>query len=110
MQLARPGGQGNSQQRKESIVSLKKAMGPMILGTVLSASLMVGSAIPAYADRDDQCRHDMQRAEQNLDKAIRKHGEHSRQAEDKRRQLEEIRERCHMRDEHRDEHRDDDHR
>ncbi len=91
-------------------MSLKKGIGPTILGTVLSATLMVGSAIPAHADRDDRCRHDVQRAQQNLDKAIRRHGDHSRQAEDKRHQLEEVRERCHMRNEHRDEHRDDDHR
>ena len=87
-------------------MSWKQAMGPTLLGTVLSACLMVGNAIPAHADRDDRCRHDVQRAEQNLEKAIRKHGEHSRQAEDRRRQLEEVRERCHMRGEHRD----DDHR
>ncbi len=78
----------------------------VLASTVLSVSLMIGTALPGFADQDDRCRHDIQRAEQNLDKAIRKHGEHSRQAEDRRRQLEETRERCHMRGEDRD-HRDD---
>jgi hypothetical protein len=90
-------------------MSLRKAFGQTMLGAVLSASLLAGTAIPAHADQDDRCRRDIHKAQQNLDKAIRKHGEHSRQAEDRRRQLEELRERCHMRDEHRDDH-DRDHR
>ena len=75
----------------------KQVIGPTILGAVLSVSLVVGTATPANADQDDRCRRDVHRAEQNLEKAIHKHGEHSRQAEDRRRQLEEVRERCHMR-------------
>ena len=81
----------------------------LLAPTILSASLVIGIAIPALADQDDRCRRDIHRAEQNLDKAARKHGEHSRQAEDRRRQLEETRERCHMRGEDRDHHDDRDH-
>ena len=87
----------------------KKTVAPTILGTVLSASLIIGTAVPALADQDDRCRRDIHRAEQNLDKAVRKHGEHSRQAEDRRHQLEETRERCHMRGEDRDHHDRDQH-
>ena len=75
----------------------------------LGASLMAACALPAHADRDDRderCRHDVQKAEQSLEKAVRKHGEHSRQADDRRHQLEEVRERCHMRgDDHDHDHR-----
>jgi hypothetical protein len=85
----------------------KKMLGQTILGALLGASLLAGTALPAHADQDERCRRDIQKAEQNLDKAIRKHGEHSRQAEDRRRQLDEVRERCHMRDEHRDDDRRD---
>jgi len=82
----------------------KKVFRPAFLGAVLSASLLVGTAIPANADQDDRCRRDVHKAEQNLEKAIQKHGEHSRQAEDRRHQLEELRERCHMRGEDHDRH------
>ena len=82
----------------------KKLLGPGFLGAVLSAFLLVGTAIPANADQDDRCRHDVHKAAQNLEKAIHRHGEHSRQAEDRRRQLEEVRERCHMRGEDHDRH------
>jgi len=85
-------------------MSGKRLMGSTILGAVLSASLLLGAAIPASADQDDHCRHDVQRAERNLDKAVRKYGEHSRQAEDRRHQLEEVRERCHMRGDDHDRH------
>lgn len=85
-------------------MSGKRVIGSTILGAVLSASLLLGTAIPAHADQDDHCRHDVQRAERNLDKAVRKYGEHSRQAEDRRHQLEEARERCHMRGDDHDRH------
>jgi len=67
-----------------------------MLSAILGASLLAGTAIPAHADRDDNCRRNIQKAEQNLDKAVRKHGERSRQAERRRQQLEQARERCHM--------------
>ena len=56
-------------------MSGKRLMGSTILGAVLSASLLLGAAIPASADQDDHCRHDVQRAERNLDKAVRKYGD-----------------------------------
>ena len=67
---------------------------------LLIAALVVfgfaAGTVPAGArDRDDRCEKQVRKAEQDLDKAVRKHGEHSRQAEQKRHQLEEARERCH---------------
>jgi len=75
------------------------------VSTALSLCLLAAVATPAHADRDDRndrCRRDVQKAEERLQKAVRKHGEHSRQAEDRRHQLEETRERCHMRGDDRD--------
>lgn len=74
---------------------------------LLIAALVVfgfaAGTVPAGArDRDDRCEKQVRKAEQDLDKAVRKHGEHSRQAEQKRHQLEEARERCHHGDHDRD--------
>jgi hypothetical protein len=88
-------------------MSLKKMFAKTILCAMLAMSLLAGLATPARADRDDKCRRDIQKAEENLDKAVHKHGEHSRQAEDRRHQLEAVRERCHARDHDHD--RDPDH-
>lgn len=90
-------------------MSLRKMFGKTMLSAMLGASLLAGVATPARADRDDKCRHDIRKAEQNLEKAIRKHGERSRQAEQRRRQLEEVRERCQGRDRDHDRDRDRDH-
>jgi hypothetical protein len=66
-----------------------------VLAAILAAFFLVGSAVPSRAlDRDDKCERQVHKAEANLQKAIRRHGEHSEQAEQKRHQLEEARERC----------------
>jgi hypothetical protein len=63
------------------------------------ALTFLASTLPAHArDRDDKCHRQIQKAEQNLDNAVRKHGERSRQAEKRRQQLEQARQRCHMED------------
>lgn len=73
-------------------------------------SLFLAGAVPARAldrdhDRDDRkCEKQIRKAEDNLQRAIRKHGERSRQAEQRRHQLEEARERCHRGDHDRDRH------
>ena len=67
-----------------------------VWATILAAFFLMGSAIPTQAmDRDDKCERRIHQAEVNLQKAIRKHGERSRQAEQRRRELQEARERCH---------------
>ncbi len=62
---------------------------------ILTFFVLVGPVTPAMAF--DNCRHRIERAEGRLHEAIRRHGEHSRQAQERRRQLEEVRERCHDR-------------
>jgi hypothetical protein len=71
-----------------------------IVAGILTACLMLGSFSVMQAedrgrDRDRKCEQKIEKAENALRNAIRKHGEHSRQAEQKRRKLEETRERCH---------------
>jgi hypothetical protein len=73
---------------------LRKVFAKTVLCAMLGAVLLAGAATPARADRADKCRRDIHKAEENLEKAIRKHGERSRQAEQRRRQLREVRERC----------------
>ena len=80
-----------------------------VLTAGLGVSLLAAGALPAQADRDDReehCRRNVQKAEERLERAVRKHGERSRQADDRRHQLEEVRERCHMRGDDRDHDRD----
>ena len=70
-----------------------------VLAAALGGFFLLSSAVPTRAmDRDDKCHRRIEKAEANLQKAVRKHGEHSRQAEQRRHELEEIRERCHDRD------------
>ena len=90
-------------------MSLKKMIAKTILCAMLGIALLAGLATPARADRDDKCSRDIHKAEENLEKAVRKHGEHSRQADERRHQLEEVRERCHMRDHEHDRDHDHDH-
>jgi hypothetical protein len=70
----------------------------------------LSGAVPARAvDRDDdrKCEQQIRNAERKLHDAERKHGEHSRQAQSRRRDLENVRARCHRGD--RDHDRDHDH-
>ncbi len=67
-----------------------------VLAAVLATFFLLGSAVPTQAmNRDEKCERRIQRAETNLHRAIRKHGDRSRQAEHRRRELQEVRERCH---------------
>lgn len=66
---------------------------PGILAAILAACFVLGSTAPSQAF-DERCERRVHQAEVNLQKAIRRHGEHSRQAEQRRRELEEARERC----------------
>ncbi|MFL6389739.1 MAG: hypothetical protein ACJ71U_19860 [Terriglobales bacterium] len=75
-------------------------------------SSFLGGAVPAPAmdrdhDGDRKCEQQIHNAERKLQEAERKHGEHSRQAQSKRRDLENARARCHRGD--RDHDRDHDH-
>ena len=66
----------------------------LFVSSLIIGSLMVTVPVRAF-DRDDRCEDRIRDAERALHKAERKHGEHSRQADEKRHRLEEIREHCH---------------
>jgi hypothetical protein len=70
----------------------------VVTAAVLASFLFVGSVVPSRADDHDRCERRIRKAEQNLDKEVRKHGEHSRQAEQRRRELEQARSTCHVDD------------
>jgi F0F1-type ATP synthase membrane subunit b/b' len=55
---------------------------------------------PTQGQAKDDCEKRVQKAEENLHAAERRHGEHSKQAEQRRHQLEEARGRCHEHHEH----------
>lgn len=66
-----------------------------LLAAVLGAFLLVGGGAPIVAgDRDNDCRERIHNAEAKLRREIERHGEHSRQAEKRRHELERVRERC----------------
>src|ERR1700759_2746821 len=56
---------------------------------LMAAFFLTGSVVPVHAvDRDDKCEQKLRKAEENLNNAVRRHGEHSKQAEKKRHDLE----------------------
>ena len=65
---------------------------------LLGASLLLGGSVIVQAqgppDRRYHCERRIRQAEINLQRAIERHGERSRQAEKRRRELEEVRARC----------------
>jgi hypothetical protein len=76
-------------------MQLKGLIGKGILSAVVAMALLSGLSTAAHAEHGDRCRRDVEKAEHNLAKEVRKHGEHSRQAEERRRQLEAVHARCH---------------
>jgi hypothetical protein len=60
----------------------------------LAAMLLLAAPRLSADDHNQRCRRDMEKAEARYDEAVSKHGEHSAQAEERRHQLHEIRERC----------------
>ena len=67
------------------------------MAALIAGALWFFVAVPsAHADNDDRrrCQHTIEKAESRLDRAIEKRGEHSREAEDRRRDLNAERERC----------------
>ena len=59
---------------------------------VLAVLLLVGGA--ARTRSCNNCQQRIHRAEENLQRAIRRHGEHSREAERRRHELQEVRRSC----------------
>ncbi|HYB76694.1 MAG TPA: hypothetical protein VEE85_00705 [Candidatus Bathyarchaeia archaeon] len=75
-------------------MSRNEVFGKTMWCAALAVYLLAGAATPARADGDKACPRLIRKAEESLEKAVRKHGEQSRQAEEHRRRLEEIRECC----------------
>ena len=67
-----------------------------LAAAILAALLLGVGVVPSQArDREDKCEQRVRKAETNLEKAVRRHGEHSRQAEQRRREVEQARAKCH---------------
>jgi hypothetical protein len=64
-----------------------------IAALMLGGFLLAGSVQPVLAY--DRCERRIRNAEMKLDRAIRRHGPHSRQAERQREHLERVRATCH---------------
>jgi hypothetical protein len=65
------------------------------IAVLLGASMLLGGSVIVQAQgRPYHCERRIRQAEINLQRAIERHGEHSRQAEKRRRELAEIRARC----------------
>ncbi|MFZ1929279.1 MAG: hypothetical protein WAU50_09095, partial [Candidatus Sulfotelmatobacter sp.] len=71
-------------------------LGKTAAAVVMAAALMMFfmAAPRAHADDRSHCQHAVEKAEARLDKAIRDNGEHSREAQDRRRDLNAERQRC----------------
>lgn len=70
------------------------------LGIALGALLMFGGATTARADNWGSCERKIAHEQRDLDRAIARHGYYSRQADDERRELARLYDRCGYR--HRD--------
>jgi len=65
------------------------------LAVMLGALVMFGGAgVAQAADRDDACYRKISKEERELDRAIRRHGFYSRQADHERRELDRLRWEC----------------
>ena len=65
------------------------------LALVICAFLAGGGVAQLQArEHNDRCEQHVQKAEANLRKAVSRHGEHSRQAEQRRREVEQARANC----------------
>jgi hypothetical protein len=67
------------------------------MAVLIGASLLLGGSVIVQAqnpNRHYRCERRIRQAEQNLDRAIARHGVNSRQAERRRRELADVRARC----------------
>lgn len=66
----------------------------MAVAATISALLLFVAVPRAHADDRDKCRHRIEKAEARLNSAIQHHGEHSPDADARRRDLNAERDRC----------------
>lgn len=73
--------------------NLKRIAASAVMTTALGTAMFV--AVPqSSADDHAKCQREIEKREMKLDQAIRKHGERSHQADQRRRDLNAERERC----------------
>ena len=73
----------------------KSGFGKSAVAAVMAWALLLFVAAPlVHADDRSRCQHAIEKAEAKLDRAIHDHGDHSRAADDRRRDLNAERERC----------------
>jgi hypothetical protein len=65
----------------------------VVVALLLNGMLLIATP-NLRAEEHEHCRHRIEKAEARLDHAVERHGEHSRQAEEKRHELRAERERC----------------
>jgi hypothetical protein len=96
------GGRGNefTKQGKETYMFRKTS----IVATVLGGVLVIGGAVPSLADARSNCEKRVRNAEQNLQHEIDRHGEHGKNVETRRQQLERERQNCRMYDKDKERH------
>jgi hypothetical protein len=81
--------------RQKRRKNLNRRFGKTAVATIMAGLLLLFAAAPiVHADDKDKCRHAIEKAEARLDKAIHDKGDHSREADDRRRDLNAERERC----------------
>src|SRR5271163_3497177 len=75
---------------------LNRRLGNTAVAAAISFALVLFLATPraAHADDRSKCQHAIEKAEARLDKAIHDKGEHSRDADDRRRDLNAERQHC----------------
>jgi hypothetical protein len=85
-----------SEEWKERIQTLIQKIRKAAIAAVAAGALclVVAAAPQARADDHSKCQHAIEKAEARLDKAIHDKGEHSRDADDRRRDLNAERQRC----------------
>jgi hypothetical protein len=82
-----------SQEGYLKLLRLRRLAVTAAITTALGTAMLV--TVPkSYADDHAKCQRQIERAESKLDQAIRKHGERSHQADQRRRDLNAERERC----------------
>ncbi|MGA8274666.1 MAG: hypothetical protein WB919_24125 [Candidatus Sulfotelmatobacter sp.] len=75
---------------------MSRRFGKNVVAALVAWSLLlfVAAAPQAHADDRSKCQHAVEKAEARLDKAIHDNGDHSREADDRRRDLNAERQHC----------------
>src|ERR1700733_11454319 len=89
------GGNGSPSAKLKRRITLTRKLARTAVAFVVAGALWFFVAAPqAHADDRSKCQHAVEKAEARLDRAVQKNGEHSHDAEDRRRDLNAERQRC----------------